>query len=120
MDFRLAVDTVRSPDVAFVSVDHLRAIDINRSPVDGAPLLAVEVVSPSNFAQDMAKKVSQYLVSDSKAAWVVYPPLHTVEVHTLSGVRRLKDADSLVEEELFGGNKFSLSLTTLFSSDPYS
>ncbi len=120
MDFRLATDTVRNPDVAFVSTDHLRIIDINRSPVDGAPLLAVEVVSPSNLAQDMAKKVSQYLMSGSKVVWVVYPALHTVEVHTSSGVHRLKDPDSLVEEKLFGGHRFSLSLTALFSSDPYS
>ena len=34
MDFRLAYDTVRNPDVAFVTVEHLRAIDVNRSPVE--------------------------------------------------------------------------------------
>src|SRR5215472_16579458 len=50
MDFRLAENTVRNPDVAFVTIDHLQTIDVNRSPVEGAPALAVEVVSPSNLA----------------------------------------------------------------------
>jgi Uma2 family endonuclease len=56
MDFRLAIDTVRNPDVAFVTREHLQSIDLDRSPVDGAPALAVEVISPSNSAQDMTKK----------------------------------------------------------------
>ena len=43
MDFRLAPDTVRNPDVAFVTAEHLKKIDLDRSPVDGAPALAVEV-----------------------------------------------------------------------------
>jgi Uma2 family endonuclease len=67
MGFRLSPDTVRNPDGAFVTLEHLRAIDINRSPVNGAPALAIEVVSPSNLAQDMLKKVSQYLMAGSSA-----------------------------------------------------
>jgi Uma2 family endonuclease len=114
MDFRLATDTVRNPDVAFVTIDHLQTIDINHSPVEGAPALAVEVVSPSNLAQDMAKKVSQYLDAGCKVVWVVQPALLLVEVHTPSGVRRVKAPEPLMEEKLFGGRKFSLSLTALF------
>jgi hypothetical protein len=48
MDFRLSPDTVRNPDVAFITREHLQSIDLDRSPVDGAPALAVEVISPSN------------------------------------------------------------------------
>jgi Uma2 family endonuclease len=43
-DFRLGPDTVLNPDVAFVTREHLERIDINRWPIDGAPLLAVEVL----------------------------------------------------------------------------
>lgn len=117
MDFRLADQTVRNPDVAFVTAAHLAKIDIDRSPVDGAPALAVEVVSPSNLAQDMLKKVSQYLSAGTKVVWVVYPSLRLVEVHRPTGIVHVKD--SLVEEELWG-RQFSLSLTALFSDDPYS
>jgi Uma2 family endonuclease len=58
MDFRLATETVRNPDVAVILKEHLAMIDLDASPVDGAPALAVEVVSPSNSAQDMRKKLS--------------------------------------------------------------
>jgi len=120
MDFRLAPDTVRNPDVAFVTTDHLRTIDINRSPVVGAPALAVEVVSPSNLAQDMAKKVSQYLAAGTKVVWVVQPILRRVEIHTANGVRHVQEPESLTSGDLFGRHKFSLPLTSLFSNDPRS
>jgi Uma2 family endonuclease len=119
MDFRLAADTVRNPDVAFVTKDHLRTIDVNRSPVNGAPALAVEVISPSNLAQDTLKKVSQYLAAGSRAVWVVYPALNVVEVHGSTGIRQVKAPESLTEEILFGWQKFTLSLSALFN-DPQS
>jgi hypothetical protein len=34
MDFRLGSDTVRNPDVAFVTTEHLGKIDLDRSPID--------------------------------------------------------------------------------------
>jgi Uma2 family endonuclease len=120
MDFRLGPDTVRNPDVAFVTAQHLQTIDVNRSPVDGAPALAVEVVSPSNLAQDMAKKVSQYLSAGTSVVWVVHPVLQQVEVHSSNGARRVKAPELLVEEHLFAGHQFSLFLAELFSTDPYS
>ncbi len=40
MDFRLGHNTVRNPDVAFITTEHLRKIDLDRSPVDGAFALA--------------------------------------------------------------------------------
>src|SRR5580698_1320619 len=61
MDFRLGTDTVRNPDVALIATEHLRNIDPDHSPVEGAPALAIEVISPTNLAQDTAKKVQQYL-----------------------------------------------------------
>src|SRR5215475_12703238 len=42
MDFRLATDTVRNPDVAFIAKEHLRNIDPDQSPVEGSPALAIE------------------------------------------------------------------------------
>ncbi len=52
-DFRLSIDTVRRPDVAFLSAWQLANFDIDKSPVEGTPALAVEVISPTNSAQDM-------------------------------------------------------------------
>jgi Uma2 family endonuclease len=119
MDFRLAAETVRNPDIAFVTAEHLAKIDVDRSPVEGAPALAVEVISPGNLAQDTLKKVGQYLSAGTDVVWVVYPALRLVEVHKSGSILQVKDPDSLVEEKLFG-RRFSLSLAALFSKDPYS
>lgn len=118
MDFRLAEETVRNPDVAFVTAQHLEKIDVNRSPVEGAPALAVEVISPGNLAQDTLKKVEQYLSAGTSVVWVVYPPLRLIEIHKPDNILQVKSPDSLVEEKLFS-KKFSLSLKQLFSEDPY-
>ncbi len=112
MDFRLAPDTVRNPDVAFVTAEHLKKIDLDRSPVDGAPALAVEVISPSNTAQDMAKKTQQYLRAGSRFVWLVYPGLRLVEIHSASGVCHVQEPEPLKEDALFPG--FSVSLRYVF------
>ena len=114
MDFRLETDTVRNPDVAFITADHLRNIDPYASPVEGAPALAIEVISPSNLAQDTAKKVRQYLTAGCQAVWLVYPALRLVEIHDAAGARRITEPESVGESKPFSGFKFSLSLTVLF------
>jgi Uma2 family endonuclease len=50
--------------------------------VPGAPVLAVEVVSPSNTAKDMQLKVKQYLEAGAFEVWLVYPDTRTVYVYT--------------------------------------
>ena len=67
----------------------------------------------------MAKKVNQYLSAGTIVVWVVHPVLQRVEVHSSTGMRQVKAPELLVEEQLFGGHQFSLSLAALFSSDPY-
>lgn len=118
-DFRLSADTIRKPDVAFIPKQRLRDFDRHHTPVEGSPALAVEVISPSNLAQDTMKKVRQYLAGGSQAVWVVYPALRLVEVHDSAGIRVLVEPDSIHEQRLFPGFTFSLSLTALFAEDKF-
>jgi Uma2 family endonuclease len=117
MDFRLGPDTVRNPDVAFITLAHLKTIDPDRSPVDGAPALAIEVISQNNLAQDTLKKTHQYLSAGSQAVWLVYPKLRMVQIHDSAGIRDISEPNSIEEEKLFPGLKFSLSLTAIFDED---
>ena len=112
MDFRLNSDTVRNPDVAFVTAAHVAGIDLDVSPIEGAPALAIEVISPSNSAEDMAKKTQQYLRAGSTAVWIVYPKLRMVEVHSTSRVNGVREPEVLTEPTLLPG--FSLSLAYVF------
>lgn len=116
-DFRVNADTVRNPDVAFVNNERLSTMDVDRSPVDGVPNLAIEVISPSNSAQDMLKKVHQYLDAGCQAVWVFYPNLKVVSVHDSNGVREIGAPSALREERLFSGHKYSLPLQYVFDDD---
>jgi Uma2 family endonuclease len=108
MDFRLSEKTVRNPDVSFVTTEHLKTIDLDRSPIEGAPALAVEVISPTNTAQDTVKKIHQYLQAGCRFVWIVYPALRLVEIHSLAGVRQVREPDSVREDTLFPGLVLSL------------
>jgi len=113
-DFLLSPDTVRRPDVAFITTAHLQHIDVKRSPVEGAPALAVEVISPGNYAQDMFKKIHQYLGAGSEVVWVVYPSMKVIAVHDHTGVHEFKQG-FLEAEKLLAG--FKLSLAEIFDDD---
>ena len=112
MDFRLGADTVRNPDAAFIAAEHLKNIDPDRSPVDGAPALAVEVISPSNRTEGTVKKIQQYLRAGCRSVWIVYPTLRLVEVHSKAGARKVQEPESVKDEDLLPG--FSLSLPYIF------
>lgn len=86
MDFRLASNIVRSPDVAFITKECMKKVDLDQTPIEGAPTLAIEVISPSNSAEDTAGRVRAYLAAGCRTVWVVYPGLRLVEVHDQGGV----------------------------------
>src|SRR5260370_6567496 len=51
VDFRLSKNVVRKPDVAFVAAPSMKHFDLDHSPINTAPSLAIEVISASNLAQ---------------------------------------------------------------------
>jgi Uma2 family endonuclease len=111
-EFCLSADTVRIPDVAFVPLEHVKKIDPDR-PIEGAPALAIEVVSPTDLAEELARKVDQYLAAGAEGVWVLYPNVR--EVHVYQAGRRsatLGDADVLEHSKLFPG--FSVPVRDLF------
>ncbi len=116
-DFRLSENTVRKPDAAFIAKPRIKSFDFDRSPLEGAPTLAIEVISPSNLAQDTVKKVRQYRAAGCQAVWLVYPGLQFVEIHDAAGVREVTVPRSIQEERLFPGFSFEVSLAELFEED---
>jgi Uma2 family endonuclease len=118
LDFRLSANTIRQPDVAFIAKDHMAGFDLHRVPIEGAPTLAAEVISPRNYAQDVAKKVRQYLAGGTQAVWVLYPLLKAVEIHDQQGSRRVSVNDRFAETEPFSGLEFAISLKDLFDENP--
>jgi Uma2 family endonuclease len=69
--FRLPDGNVRSPDVSFVAAGRLAAIPVGL--VNVAPDLAVEILSPTDRAADVAHKVGEYLSMGVRLLWVIDP-----------------------------------------------
>jgi Uma2 family endonuclease len=110
--YQLTPETVRIPDVSFVPANRMREIDLDRR-ILGAPALAIEVVSPSDLAQELTQKVAQYLSAGAKTVWVLYPKTQDAHVFRADGgsfVRR--EHEALEDPELLPD--FSLDLKTVF------
>lgn len=111
-EFRLSADTIRIPDVAFVPAERVKGIDPDR-PIEGAPALAIEVVSPTDLAEELARKVDQYLAAGAQAVWVLYPKVREVQTYQAGRISTtLGDADVLEDIKLFPG--FSVPVRDLF------
>lgn len=108
-------DTVRAPDLSFVSTESLERLP-QRGPYRvGAPDLAVEVLSPSNTRWEIEVKVEEYLAAGARAVWVVDPQRQTVVVH-LSGrePQTLGPSDTLDGGEYLPG--FRLPVAEIFEA----
>ena len=108
---RTGPDTVRGPDVSFVFHPRLEGRG-SGFPV-GAPDIAVEIVSPSDTAAEVARKVAEYLAAGSQRVWVVYPAGRRVVIHRADGSVISYSGDNVItDEELLPG--FSLPLSEIF------
>jgi Uma2 family endonuclease len=107
--------TIRQPDVSVLTAERIRATNVD-AYVEGAPELAVEVVSPSHSAQDLEIKVQQYLHSGAKQVWVVYPIAKRAHVFRPgSQVTVLGETQTLDAGDLLPG--FSVKVADLFVSE---
>lgn len=81
-------DRVRGPDVSYVRAERIPTAGIPEGFWEIAPDLAVEVVSPTETAEEVREKVRDFLTAGTPLVWVVYPRTHEVIVHTSDGLAR--------------------------------
>jgi len=105
-------DTVRGPDLSFVSRERLTNCDNDRF-FSGSPDLAVEILSPSNRRGEMHAKVADYLAAGARLVWVVDPKRKTVTTYrTLLAPQRLESGELLGGEDVLPG--FAIPLDDIF------
>ena len=105
-------DTVREPDVSFISTERLVGQDLDAF-VEGAPDLAVEVLSPSNTDAEMRAKMDDYFRAGCRVVWIVDPQQRTVVIHRPNAAPVvLTENDTLTEEDLLPG--FSAAVHEFF------
>jgi Uma2 family endonuclease len=106
-------DTVRGPDVSFVSRARLEGVGDPVTAFPGAPDLAIEVLSPGNTPASLHGKVADYLAAGTRCVWVVDPEAKTVAVYrTLLSPRTLFPGDLLEVQDVLPA--FSVDVAELF------
>ena len=106
-------DTVRGPDVAFVTRERWSAVTDRGRFFRGAPDLSVEILSPSNRSGEIHAKVADYLAAGARLVWIVDPKQRTVTIHeTLLAPRRLVARDLLDGGEVLPG--FAIPVEAVF------
>jgi Uma2 family endonuclease len=96
--FRMANGRIRSPDVSVVARTRLPA-EFPKGFFDGAPDLAVEIVSPFEDMPDLLSKVGEYFASGAKQVWLLFHETRQAVIyHSPFDMVRLQ-----AEDELSGG-----------------
>ena len=107
--------SVLGVDVAYVSRERMKAVENIDKFLPFAPDLAIEVLSPTNTAQEMDEKVALYFAGGARAVWVFNPRRRTVAAYTSPfDVRILGEQDMLSGGDVLPG--FNLDLSQLFSA----
>ena len=75
-----------SPSLVGIDVAYISAELRNKTPkgskiVNGVPVVAVEILSPSDVHADVAEKVYEFMDVGVKAVWILDPDFETVAVH---------------------------------------
>ncbi len=106
-------DTVLAPDVAFVRRERIPASGEPTTFWDGAPDLAVEVVSPGDTRREAAEKVAAWLSAGTRAVWVVSYRNTSITIHEPGRTpRRLTEKNTLDGAPLLPG--FRLPVADIF------
>ena len=107
-------DIVRGPDVYFVRAERIPADGVPEAFWHLAPDLAIEVVSPSESAQDILEKIEDFLAAGTPLVWVAYPTRRIVVAYTAdSGAHTYRADDLLTAPDVLPG--FSCPVADLFA-----
>ena len=91
-------DTVRAPDVAFVSAARTPEIG-RRGYVPFAPDLAVEILSPGDRPSEVLEKVAAWLGAGTRLVWVIDPDRGNARVHRADGSTSIVPEDGALDGE---------------------
>ncbi|MGA2059558.1 MAG: Uma2 family endonuclease [Thermoguttaceae bacterium] len=105
-------DSVRAPDVAFIRADRLPE-KLPQGYFDGAPDLAVEVLSPNDRASGVQSKIRDWLDAGCPAVWIVDPETRSVTIYkSAQDIAVLSATGTLEDARILPG--FTLPVSEIF------
>jgi Uma2 family endonuclease len=106
-------DTVRAPDVAFISQERLDEVGPVEGYWPGAPDIVAEVVSPTDRFSDVEQKALHWLRAGSQIVWVVDPAqTHVTEYLSAVDIRILGSDETLTAPQILPG--WEVNIAELF------
>ena len=78
---RQGPDTLVGIDIAYISAALAATLPDETFSIDGVPVLAVEILSPSDTQEGITDKITDYLDAGVALVWVVEPVFKTVTVY---------------------------------------
>ena len=103
----------RRPDVSFITMHRLGGRELTDDWFDVCPDICVEVISPTDTAFDVDRKIAGYLSAGARLVWEVQPEAKAVVVHRPDRTTyRVDGDDELTAEEILP--KFKVAVNELF------
>jgi Uma2 family endonuclease len=112
-DLAVRANTRLRPALGFFSAATWRTVDLDRVPVVETPDVAIEILSPSETATTVNRKVEAYLKWGVHEVWLIDPEIRTLFVHTFAGAQRLSEGASLASDLIPG---WQLQVADLFEN----
>ncbi len=79
--FRLRKDPETTVGIDAAYVSHERSAVAGRPLIEGPPVLAAEILAPSDTHEDVGEKLQLYLDLGIAVVWILDPDLRTITVH---------------------------------------
>jgi Uma2 family endonuclease len=102
------------PDISIVMLAKWKRIGASSLPLPEPPDIAIEIISPSESAITVDRKVRSYLKAGVQEVWEVLIETESLYIHTVQNVKRL-GLDALIETPLIPG--WSLAMSDLLRKD---
>jgi Uma2 family endonuclease len=74
-------DTTVGVDVVYISPEVAARQSKDTTLIDGVPVLAVEILSPSDTQDEINEKIDSYLSAGVPLVWIIDPRRRTVTIH---------------------------------------
>jgi Uma2 family endonuclease len=95
---RRSPDSTVGIDVVYIAANLAQQESTETTLIDGAPVLAVEILSPNDTVEEINEKIDSYLRAGVAFVWIVDPHDRTVTIYRLDAEPELVN----VHQELSG------------------
>jgi Uma2 family endonuclease len=102
----------RRPDVSYLTTE-LASNYGNAPSLPQSPPLIAEIVSPTDSAEDLFAKASEYLASGCEEVWLIFPENERILIIMLDQTLSFTNGDIISTQKFLTG--FNISINDLFS-----